>query len=379
MRLVYIAYRNVSVFDSQVVALLNRLFETGSFKEITLICGENYKEDTNRGVRPKNLNDSIKIIPYSHYPQQFFIETLTVRSISKAIKLIPEIESCIVHVRNDVLAHYVYKSFIIAGLSTKNLIADVRGAGLEQLVEYANLNKLSLFFKKIHRKQVDSTLGKIKSISVVSESLKRYVQDKIGFDSDIQINSCLASDNFIFNQNDRRALRKKLNVKEKEILLVLSTGGDNAWQNTKYTIEMLTRKNCKILNLSRTNISHDKVINQFVAYNEMPKYLCAADAAIIWRNPGVTNKVASPVKFSEYICCGLPVISNDSIDLIAEFIKMHRCGVIYDDLDSIDHDVLDKLKTMDRYDISSLGRNNFGIEKISLQYVEFYEKVLKEK
>jgi len=55
-----------------------------------------------------------------------------------------------------------------------------------------------------------------------------------------------------------------------------------------------------------------------LSLSEMPLYLNSADAAIIWRDKSIVNKVASPVKFSEFICCGLPIIANYSVDMIGE-------------------------------------------------------------
>ena len=62
----------------------------------------------------------------------------------------------------------------------------------------------------------------------------------------------------------------------------------------------------------------------------MPKYLNAADAAIIWRDKSIVNKVASPVKFSEYVCCGLPVIANKTVDMINNYILKNDCGLLTD-------------------------------------------------
>ena len=56
------------------------------------------------------------------------------------------------------------------------------------------------------------------------------------------------------------------------------------------------------MNKSKKELHHKNVINKFVDYYEIPNYLNAADIAVIWRENSIVNKVASPVKFSEYIC-----------------------------------------------------------------------------
>ena len=374
MKLVYVAYGNVSVFDSQVVALLNYYIEKNIIDELILILGIDYKASANDKIT-KKLNKKIKIYSYKHYPQYLFIEKLTIRSIEKVLREIDKIEDYVIHVRNDMLAYYVYKAFKKFNSNNIRMIADVRGAGLEQLIEYSNKNKLIVWLKKEQRKKVNKVLRKINHLSVVSKSLENYVYDKVGKNIDVRVNSCLSNQNFKFDVSERKKLRDELSIQNNESLLVLSTGGDNAWQNTKHTIEALTAKNFKVLNLSKTEIQNKNVITKFVPYKEMFKYLCAADAAIIWRNNSITNKVASPVKFSEYVCCGLPVLTNNSIDLITDYIKINNCGKIIDSLASIKTPLLNELQSLDRNAISIKGQNDFGIQTIAHQYSEFYKSI----
>ena len=86
----------------------------------------------------------------------------------------------------------------------------------------------------------------------------------------------------------------------------------------------------------------------------MFKYLSAADAAIIWREQGITNKVASPVKFSEYVCCGLPIITNDSIDLVTNYIKRNNCGKILNSMDLIEDKIIVKLSAKDEIALTTI-------------------------
>lgn len=374
MKLIYIAYGNVSVFDSQVVSLLNWYAEIGVLDEIILILGIDYLSTPNMG-KIIDLNKKVEVKIFKQYPQYFLIERLTIFSIFKTLKEINNIEKYVIHVRNDVLAHYSYKALNNLGMKTNRMISDVRGAGIEQLLEFSNKNKLILSLKKKQRKQVDKSLSRINNISVVSESLKDYIIKKIGNKVNIKVNSCLSNDSFKYNEFERKLIRTELNINDGDFLMVLSTGGNNAWQNTEETIQSLSNKKYKILNLSKSKVEHDLVINKFVSYNEMFKYLSAADAAIIWREQSVTNKVASPVKFSEYICCGLPVLTNESVDLITNYIETNDCGKILNYLDSIDDNMLEGIKSLDRTSISIKGQEDFGVNTIANQYLKFYEEM----
>ena len=50
-----------------------------------------------------------------------------------------------------------------------------------------------------------------------------------------------------------------------------------------------------------------------VKQNEVNDYLNAADYAMMIRKKDLTNKTASPTKFSEYCLAGLNVITNSSV------------------------------------------------------------------
>ena len=134
----------------------------------------------------------------------------------------------------------------------------------------------------------------------------------------------------------------------------------------------MAEKGFKVLNLSKVKISHKNVFNKFVSFSDVPIYLNAADVAVIWRIKSIGNQVASPVKFSEYICCGLPVISNNSVDMISSYITKNECGLLIDKLDDLDNLSLYDLKQKDRKRISETGVLNFGSNKIVDQYLRTY-------
>lgn len=62
--------------------------------------------------------------------------------------------------------------------------------------------------------------------------------------------------------------------------------------------------------------------------NEVPKYLLAADYGLLIRENTVTNQVASPVKFAEYLACGLPVIISRNLGDYSEFVTKNNCGYL---------------------------------------------------
>jgi hypothetical protein len=106
----------------------------------------------------------------------------------------------------------------------------------------------------------------------------------------------------------------------------------------------------------------------------VPDYLNAADAAIIFRDQNVVNEVACPVKFCEYTCCGLPVISNNSVKEIKEYILKNNSGVILNhtaDIHSID---LSPIYHLNRAAQAIQGQYTYGVDTITQNYFNLYFK-----
>jgi hypothetical protein len=56
-----------------------------------------------------------------------------------------------------------------------------------------------------------------------------------------------------------------------------------------------------------------------------------ADYGILIREQSVTNQVASPVKFAEYLACGLQVLISEGIGDFTDFVKQQNCGKIFNE------------------------------------------------
>lgn len=170
-----------------------------------------------------------------------------------------------------------------------------------------------------------------------------------------------------------------MKLKDDDILLVFLTGGDKKWQNTYEIINKIVSRGYKVLNLSKREIDLPNVINLFVPLEEVPNYLNAADIGVIWRNNDIVNNVACPVKFSEYACCGLPVLSNKGVTLIKNYIEDTGFGKIINSLNNLQSKDIDYLMSMDRHLIAKNAHLKFSSEIVSKDYISIYDKMLLEK
>ena len=92
----------------------------------------------------------------------------------------------------------------------------------------------------------------------------------------------------------------------------------------------------KILFLSDIDANIQKLQDEFsnqivckkVKPKEVPNFLIAADYGLLIREESITNKVASPVKFAEYLACGLKIIISNNLGDYSQYVLDHKCGFL---------------------------------------------------
>lgn len=381
MKLIYISNVNdvlegkISIIDSQVIELLNFYSENNLVREIILLAGINSKTKLNNNLN-NVLSNKIKIIYFNSFPDYPLVNFRTKNAIYKALSKIENLSDYIIHARLETYAIFAHKSLLKLKISTSKIIADIRGVAYTETLEYSKKNYFVKKLKLSSKKNQLNYLSKIANISTVSNALKQYLVNEVNLISDrIQVIPCIAGSNFKFNSNHRNQIRKELEVLDDEFLIIHVTGGDSDWQNTNEVMHFFSKFNLKILNLSKKQFDLPNVINRFIPYTEVSKYLSASDAALIWRNKSVTNFVSSPVKFSEYACNGLPTITNQNIDSITTYINKENCGLIIENLEDFTVDLILPLMKIDRENFSIIGNNNFGVKIIAEKYINYYSKI----
>ena len=371
-QLIYFCTGIGSVFDSQVVELLNGICERKIFQKIYLVIGIKGKYERLK-IKKEKIHPDLNIILYRVFPNYIpynFLNRFVLKNAIRSIDI--SNENTIFHTREEILAWHLLN--ILNESHHHKILPDVRGANMEEVKQFFGFNSIRQRFKLSNYKKAIKSLNKVKKISVVSDSLKIYLVEKFGLNPEnIVINSCLAGKHFKINYEKREEVRQQLNLENDDVLLVFSSGGIAQWQDNE-VLKAFIRNGIKLLNLSKREIKHDKVINKFVDYYDIPDYLNAADIAVLWRGESVVNKVASPVKISEYLCCGLPVITNDSIDLVKEVIEENDVGLILNTIDQFNEEIIARVLKINREHINQIGQRVFGFETILNQYESLYNQ-----
>ena len=76
-------------------------------------------------------------------------------------------------------------------------------------------------------------------------------------------------------------------------------------------------------------LSTDYTIRSVPAQN-VPRLLVAADLGLMLRDDSLTNRVASPIKFGEYMAAGVPVIITPRLGDHSESVRRDQLGIEVD-------------------------------------------------
>jgi hypothetical protein len=143
-----------------------------------------------------------------------------------------------------------------------------------------------------------------------------------------------------FSRTEAVTGRRKLGFADHETVLAYS-GSAAGWQSLQGSaafISALMEKNAglRLLVLTPGELPavlepfRARIICKWVNAPQVRELLLACDYGLLLRERSVTNKVSSPVKFAEYLSCGLKVLMTNAIEDSSAFVNAHNAGSILD-------------------------------------------------
>jgi hypothetical protein len=225
---------------------------------------------------------------------------------------------------------------------TTKLVYDGRGAISAEWNEYnvvqdANLKSQIHQWEKIAIQRACFRIA-------VSNQLVQYWQHNFNYTgTEHVIIPCTLNEIFLQPIDPKRitAIRTQLGYLESNRIFVFS-GSLAGWQSIeliKAVIDELLQAdaNNRLLFLSETNQVINELIRDFpekvnclkVPVKEVPVYLSVCQFGLLIREKSTTNRVASPVKFAEYLACGLNVIISEELGDYSEFVRANKCGEVF--------------------------------------------------
>jgi len=168
-------------------------------------------------------------------------------------------------------------------------------------------------------------------------------------------------------------------------LVMVYSGSTAGWQSFSILETFLTpvlradRKN-KVLFLSKPDKSISRLKESFpgqvseiwVSHREVQQVLSACDYGILIREESVTNKVASPTKFAEYLSAGLAVLISDHIGDYSDFVVNNGCGYL---IRSNSIQQLHPLSQQEKLKLTSLVQTNFTKESQNKNYKKLIDSI----
>lgn len=339
MNILYISYDGMSdsLGQSQVLGYLKHL---KNFHRFTLISFEKKEKVTKIKFLNKivNYNDIIWIpLSYTKYP----LVLSTLMDIAKGLIIFLKIKKPaqinVIHARGYIAGTM---ALLINIFFKVPFVFDMRGWMIDENIERGSWSHpiyspiISIFRKielelVIRSKHIVCLTMKAKSILI-----NNY---KINLDKIDVIPTCVDSNNFSFNKEIRNVYRKKLGLLPQDFLLIY-TGSVGGYYNLEemlifYAQLKAYHKQSKFLILTdqipciilskakKLKIAQEDIIINSVSFNNVNKYLCAADAGLVLYDNTFSSTGRSPTKLGEYWANGLRVFAPKNVgDLNRYFI-----------------------------------------------------------
>ena len=178
----------------------------------------------------------------------------------------------------------------------------------------------------------------------VSSAMRRYVVEEWGVDPEkVTVVPCATdaskADDSVGRRNE---VRRRLGLVDR--FVVVYSGSLEAWQAPLvwlgwFKVIAKMRSDAHLLVITthpermrfyrkQAGVPRSGLTVISVAQHQVYDHLAAADCGFLVREPSLVNRVASPVKFAEYLSVGLPVLISEEIGDYSVQVKSNRLGIL---------------------------------------------------
>lgn len=267
----------------------------------------------------------------------------------------------------------------------KKVIFDGRGAIAAEWEEYEVVGDEKL--KRQIEALENAAILKADFRLAVSNTLVQYWKNRYGYSSDQHVViPCTVSRNFktkLLTEKELVSNKLKAGYSLDDIVLVYA-GSTAGWQSFNLLKDFLSpllaaNKRIKVLFLSKEDKNSialketfpGQVRIQWVQSEEVSEFLSVADYGILLREKSVTNEVASPTKFAEYLISGLSVLISPKIGDFSKYVTLNNCGLVVNEKKEI---YINQISYQERIQNNKLARTNF-LKESALNF-NSYQKLL---
>ncbi|MBK9276190.1 MAG: hypothetical protein IPM49_16845 [Flavobacteriales bacterium] len=216
---------------------------------------------------------------------------------------------------------------------TRKVCFDGRGAYAAEWEEYRIIDDDALIaqFRPLENEAVNASDLCI----AVSQALVEHWRERYGYRGDAHVVIPCT-----LGRELERAAVSVIERRDDAVRLVYS-GSTAGWQSFDLLKPLLiqvldAQPNARVLFLSRRDANNGaleaaypgRVEVKWLDHAQVAAALAECDHGMMVRERTITNRVASPTKFAEYLSSGLRVITNEGLGDLSELVARHDLGVV---------------------------------------------------
>lgn len=387
IKLLFISDSNLGnpILFSQGLPLLNKISNEGNNVSIlTFEEKENYKYET-----ILNYFDGLtqnKIYFVNIFKNKFLPGWLKkyLFGVSKALNIIKNNNIEIIHCRSFIPAmigvtikKYFYKKI--------KIIFDNRGVFIDEEIYKGNW-KENTTKVKYARKIKKWLYINCDIMVVVSNAFKEHIIKSLPhLEKKIKV---------IGNSTDLEKRFPNISVSKSERIKAVYSGSFAAWQQKDELINLCKYSLAKYENLDFIFITYDnikldeyfdkEIIEKRISLInsssvEVSKYMIEGSFGILLREKSIVNKVASPLKFAEYLACGLPVLVSEEVGDTQSLINNYGVGVVIKE-NNYEKAIDEIIKLSKKEDIKvrcrETAKSEYNLNTSFEKYINIYNSIL---
>jgi glycosyltransferase involved in cell wall biosynthesis len=359
-RVLYVSYNGMlePLGQSQVIPYLKELSKLGV--KFWLMSFERASSFTAEGIEAsRRLRDELSaydvewhVLRYHQKPSLPATAYDVTAGIRYGSRLVQKNKIEMVHARAHIPA--------VIALALKRrfgvkIVFDVRGLMAEEYVD-ADHWKANGVPARLTKSMEARVLRSAEGVVTLTDALWAEMQNWPSLSgrstSHLTIPCCVDLDKFRFDEEQRAARRAQLGLGDR--LVLVYSGSVGGWYMTDEMAAFFAAlkqkkadafflwvthgpQNIVSSAMQKHGIGKDDYEVRKGSPGDMPGYLSAADAGIAFYRPGVSRLGTSPVKVSEYLACGLPVVMNSGIGDSDSIIMGEHLGVLAHKFDEAEY------------------------------------------
>ncbi len=340
MRVLYITYDGIMdpVSRSQALPYIEGLSKAGN--SFTLLSFEK---------REKKLYDDrlkrsgVKWIPLRYHKKPVIPATAldVLAGVVKGLRLIRSDNIEAVHARGYVP---MLIASILKKISKVKIIFDMRGFWADEKVDAGAWKKDGALYR-IVKKMESVFLAYADQIIVLTDTAKRYLLEKAPAKAPITVIPCCV-DPELFKRPAGETAPPSGDIPDNFKILYAGSLGSfyNLDKILDFFIFMKMKNSSAFLRIvsgypkesldaacAACNIKNTWYSLESLDYRDMPAAFCESDLSVIFYNRPLSGKGCSPIKLSESLACGTPVVINSGIGDCDNIVESNNVGVVIKD------------------------------------------------